>query len=49
MRQPKKIFFSMCEWGVENPAEWASEYANSWRTTVDIDDTWHSFTSITYY
>ena len=45
LHQSKKIFFSMCEWGIENPAEWAPEYANSWRTTPDISDNWSSFTS----
>lgn len=34
------IFFSMCEWGLENPATWAGPVGNSWRTTLDINDTW---------
>mgnify|MGYP000864435285 CR=1 FL=1 len=42
----RPIFFSMCEWGVENPALWAPLVANSWRTTGDITDSWTSFTSI---
>jgi alpha-galactosidase len=42
----RSIFFSMCEWGVENPALWAGSVANSWRTTDDISDSWTSFTSI---
>ncbi|CAN0854850.1 unnamed protein product, partial [Linum grandiflorum] len=36
----RPIFFSMCEWGVEDPASWASTIGNSWRTTGDINDTW---------
>jgi len=40
------IFFSMCEWGVDNPASWASKVGNSWRTTGDISDHWDSMTSI---
>jgi alpha-galactosidase len=36
----------MCEWGYEKPSEWAGLYANSWRTTMDIEDTWASFTKI---
>lgn len=32
----RPIFFSMCEWGSNNPWEWASEIAHSWRTTGDI-------------
>jgi len=36
------IFFSMCEWGVENPATWAPSVGNSWRTTPDIHDKWLS-------
>ena len=27
------IYFSMCEWGEESPAEWAANVGNSWRTT----------------
>lgn len=46
MKQQKKIFFSMCEWGVEKPHEWARELANSWRTTGDIEDKWSSFINI---
>jgi len=32
----------MCEWGVDNPATWAPEVGNSWRTTRDISDNWAS-------
>ena len=39
------IFFSMCEWGVDNPATWASKVGNSWRTTGDIGDNWNSMIS----
>ena len=38
----RSIFFSMCEWGVENPATWAPAVGNSWRTTGDISDSWDS-------
>ena len=34
----RPIFFSMCEWGVENPGTWAMPVGNSWRTTGDIRD-----------
>eukprot|EP01118_Nematostelium_gracile_P014232 TRINITY_DN549_c0_g1_i1.p1 TRINITY_DN549_c0_g1~~TRINITY_DN549_c0_g1_i1.p1 ORF type:complete len:380 (-),score=100.50 TRINITY_DN549_c0_g1_i1:27-1166(-) len=36
------IFFSMCEWGVDDPAMWAPLVGNSWRTTNDIQDNWGS-------
>ena len=36
----------MCEWGQENPWEWAPEVGNSWRTTGDIKDNWTSFVKI---
>ncbi|GJP71915.1 hypothetical protein CLOP_g2704 [Closterium sp. NIES-67] len=36
----RDIFFSMCEWGQDDPALWAYDVADSWRTTVDIGDTW---------
>ncbi|TVU02388.1 hypothetical protein EJB05_52122 [Eragrostis curvula] len=41
----KSIFFSLCEWGRENPATWAGAMGNSWRTTDDIADNWPSMTS----
>ncbi|KAL6643363.1 hypothetical protein ACP70R_019028 [Stipagrostis hirtigluma subsp. patula] len=42
----RNIFFSLCEWGYDDPAKWASGVGNSWRTTGDIKDTWASMTSI---
>ncbi|KAG6692191.1 hypothetical protein I3842_10G101700 [Carya illinoinensis] len=41
----RSIFFSLCEWGQEDPATWAAKIGNSWRTTVDIQDKWESMTS----
>jgi len=41
----RQIFYSMCEWGVDNPATWAPLVGNSWRTTGDISDNWGSMTS----
>ena len=35
----------MCEWGFKSPHLWAGQYANSWRTTLDISDNWNSFIS----
>jgi alpha-galactosidase len=34
------ILFSMCEWGVADPAEWGPAVSNMWRTTADISDVW---------
>lgn len=34
----RPIFYSMCEWGVEDPGTWARPVGNSWRTTGDIRD-----------
>ncbi|GJP34362.1 hypothetical protein CLOM_g18813 [Closterium sp. NIES-68] len=42
----RDIFFSMCEWGQDDPALWAYDVADSWRTTVDIGDTWRSMIRI---
>ncbi|OMO89993.1 Glycoside hydrolase, clan GH-D [Corchorus olitorius] len=36
----RTIFYSLCEWGVDDPALWARGVGNSWRTTDDINDTW---------
>jgi len=41
----RAIFFSMCEWGVEDPATWAPDVGNSWRTTGDISDNFNSMVS----
>ncbi|KAF8650176.1 hypothetical protein HU200_064031 [Digitaria exilis] len=40
----RNIFFSICEWGIDNPATWAG-VGNSWRTAGDIKDEWGSMTS----
>jgi len=42
----RDIFYSLCEWGRENPAAWASGIgAQSWRTSGDIRDDWSSIAS----
>ncbi|KAA0176253.1 hypothetical protein FNF27_02310 [Cafeteria roenbergensis] len=41
----RAIFFSMCEWGQQDPWLWAANVGNSWRTTGDISDSWSSMTS----
>lgn len=39
----REVFYSLCEWGRENPAAWAPAIgADSWRTTGDIKDEWRS-------
>jgi alpha-galactosidase len=43
----RPIVYSLCEWGVQNPSEWAGPVGNSWRTTGDINDSWSSMLSIT--
>ncbi|XP_022943112.1 alpha-galactosidase 3-like isoform X3 [Cucurbita moschata] len=42
----RNIFYSICEWGVDDPALWAPRVGNSWRTTIDISDSWESMTRI---
>jgi len=42
----RPIFYSMCEWGQDNPATWAPKVGNSWRTTRDIKDYWSSMYGI---
>ncbi|KAK4403448.1 Alpha-galactosidase 3 [Sesamum angolense] len=42
----RTIFYSLCEWGVNDPALWAGKVGNSWRTTEDINDSWASMTTI---
>jgi alpha-galactosidase len=42
----RPIFFSMCEWGEDDPAKWAKSVGNSWRTTGDIHDDYADMASI---
>lgn len=32
----RPVFYSICEWGIAQPWEWAAPIANAWRTTPDI-------------
>ncbi|MDB5446164.1 MAG: alpha-galactosidase, partial [Phenylobacterium sp.] len=34
----RPILFSICEWGLSDPARWAPSVGNMWRTTGDIGD-----------
>ncbi|GAA3294339.1 hypothetical protein GCM10020295_18620 [Streptomyces cinereospinus] len=36
----RPILYSICEWGVNRPWNWAPAIGNAWRTTGDINDTW---------
>ena len=40
--EEKKIVFSICEWGRNQPWKWGAEAGNLWRTTPDIMPTWPS-------
>eukprot|EP00536_Pseudo-nitzschia_multiseries_P006913 jgi/Psemu1/324528/estExt_fgenesh1_pg.C_1530020 len=41
------FFFSLCEWGIKDPATWARTVGgNSWRTTGDIQNNWKSVVTI---
>ena len=42
----KPLFFSVCEHGRTSPWTWAGDFANSWRTTHDISDSWTSMIGI---
>ena len=42
----RPIVYSLCEWGVQQPWEWAADVGNLWRTTGDIQDNWASLSSI---
>ena len=39
----RQIVFSICEWGSNNPWEWAPTLGGLWRTTGDISDNWNSY------
>lgn len=36
----RPIFYSICNWGEEDSPEWGQRVGNSWRTTLDINDSW---------
>jgi alpha-galactosidase len=38
----RPIVLSICEWGSNQPWEWAPAVGNLWRTTDDISDSWGS-------
>ncbi len=38
----RPILYSICEWGSNQPWNWAPAIGNSWRTTGDISDNWGS-------
>jgi alpha-galactosidase len=41
----RPIVLSICEWGSNQPWEWAPAVGNLWRTTDDIEDRWPSMLS----
>jgi alpha-galactosidase len=41
-RTGRPIVLSICEWGSNQPWEWAPAIGNLWRTTDDIADSWGS-------
>jgi len=36
----RPILFSLCEWGLSSPWQWAKGVGNMWRATADIADCW---------
>ena len=44
-RTGRPIVLSICEWGINQPWEWAWAVGNLWRTTDDIGDNWPSMLS----
>lgn len=42
----RPIYYSLCNWGIDEPWKWGGSIANSWRTTYDIEDSWKSMTEI---
>lgn len=44
----RPILYSICEWGSNQPWNWAPPIGNSWRTTGDINDTWSTMIDIAH-
>ncbi|KAI0055502.1 glycoside hydrolase family 27 protein [Artomyces pyxidatus] len=42
----KRLIYSLCQWGREQPWLWAREFGQSWRTTEDIGPEWRYLSSI---
>ena len=42
----KKILYSICEWGWNQPWKWGGKAGNIWRTTPDIQPNWTSVLGI---
>ncbi|KAJ8764163.1 hypothetical protein K2173_005080 [Erythroxylum novogranatense] len=40
------IFYSLCDWGIDDVPTWGRNVGNSWRISDDINDTWASMTTI---
>ena len=40
------VLFNLCEWGVNNPWQWAAPIAQSWRMAGDHEATWASTKSV---
>lgn len=38
----RPIVFSISEWGIKDPYQWAPKISNLWRTTLDVQDNWSS-------
>ncbi len=44
--EEKKILYSLCEWGTNQPWKWGGKAGNIWRTTGDIQPHWASVIGI---
>ncbi len=44
--EEKKILYSICEWGWNQPWKWGGKAGNIWRTTPDIQPIWLSIVGI---
>lgn len=44
--EEKKILYSICEWGWNQPWKWGGKAGNIWRTTPDIQPVWASVVGI---
>jgi len=40
IKSGRPMVHSVCEWGINQPWEWAAESGHLWRTTFDIADCW---------
>lgn len=46
--QEKKFIYSLCQWGWEDPHNWAPRISNAWRIDSDIKPFWNNIATVLF-